>query len=147
MSLLIYVSLLQLQIYSLLKLEVTCKKTSSVQGIVMPPIGWSYPKSSSTWLNKSWNEVWFKYDMGITNRFISSPTYTARLRFGTFVTFDDVRLLLNEAFRIAAGKRKPILNVSNNRLKLSNLRKKYLYFDPWVCEWLVISVRERKQNI
>ncbi|XP_050884178.1 uncharacterized protein LOC127087335 isoform X2 [Lathyrus oleraceus] len=42
--------------------------------------------------------------MGITNRFISSPTYTARHPFGTFPTFDDVWLLLNEARLIAAGR-------------------------------------------
>jgi hypothetical protein len=50
------------------------------------------------------------------------------------VTFDDVWLLLNEALLIAAGKRKPILNVSKNNVKLSNLRKMYLSFDAQVCE-------------
>jgi hypothetical protein len=39
------------------------------------------------------------------------------------VTFDDVWLVLNEALLIAAGKRKPILIVSKNKLKLANLRK------------------------
>jgi len=142
MSLLIDGSPSQLQVYSPLKLQVTCKKTSSVQGIVRPPIGWSYPNSSSAQLSKYWNEVWFKYDVGITNRFISSPTYTARYPFGTFATFNDVWLLLNVALLIAAGKRKPILNVSKNKLKLSNLRKKNLSFDYWVCEWLVMVVKK-----
>jgi len=45
------------------------------------------------------------------------------------VAFVDAWLLLNEVLLIAAGKWKPIINVSNNRLMLSNLRKMYLSFD------------------
>jgi len=45
------------------------------------------------------------------------------------MTFDDVWLLLNGVLLLAAGKRKPLLNVSKSKLKLSNLRKKYLSFD------------------
>lgn len=43
-----------------LKLRLRLTNSSSLQGIVMPPIGWSYPNSSSAWLNKSWNKGWFK---------------------------------------------------------------------------------------
>ena len=74
MSSLIYVSLLLCEIYCQFKQQVIRWKTSSLQGIVRPPMGWSYPKSSSAWVNKSWNEGWFMYDTGITNRFIFSPT-------------------------------------------------------------------------
>jgi hypothetical protein len=84
------------------KLEVISKKTSSRQGIVIPPIGWSNPNCSSDWLSKSWNEIWFKYDTGMTHLFISSPTYTARYPFGT--PFED------DAFDLMIlGKRKPIV--------------------------------------
>ena len=47
--------------------------------------------------------------------------------------------VLNEALLIAAAKRELVLNVSNYRQKLSNLRKMYLSFHAWVCEWLVIN--------
>jgi hypothetical protein len=71
---------------------------------VRPPIGWSYSNCSSASLNNSWNEVWFKYDTGITNRFIFSPTYTARYPFGTSTAFEDDALGL-----MILGKRKPIV--------------------------------------
>lgn len=62
-----------------LKREVRWMKVSSLQGIVIPPIGWSYPNSSSAWLSKSKNKGSFKYDIGTTNRFFwLSPTYTAK---------------------------------------------------------------------
>lgn len=62
-----------------LKWEVRWRKVSSLQGIVIPPMGWSYPNSSSAWLSKSRNKGSFKYDTGITNRFFwLSPTYTAK---------------------------------------------------------------------
>jgi len=32
------------------------------ESIVRPPIGWTYPNSSSAWTNKSWNVGWFKYE-------------------------------------------------------------------------------------
>lgn len=58
-----------------LKREVISRKLSSLQGIVIPPIGWLYPNSSSTWLSKSRNKGWFKKDIGITNLFfLLSPT-------------------------------------------------------------------------
>jgi hypothetical protein len=50
--------------------KVISKKTSSLQGIVRPPMGWSYPYYSSGWLNNSWNDVRLKYDTGITNRLL-----------------------------------------------------------------------------
>lgn len=135
MSILIYVILLHLHIYTPLMPEVICKKTCSVQGIVRPPIRWSYPNSSSASLNKFWNEGWFKYDVGITNLFISSPTYTARYPFGTFVTFDDVWLLLNEARLIAAGKRKPISNVLKNNSQ--TLRRKKVSVFWCLSKWVI----------
>ena len=85
------------------KLEVMSKKTSSLQGIVRPPIGWSYSNCSLLWLSNSWNDFCFKYDIGITNLFISSPTYTARYPFGTPTDFEDDALLM------ILGKRKPIV--------------------------------------
>lgn len=51
------------------KKEMTSWKMSSLQGIVRLPIEWVYPNSSSDWLSKSWNISWFKYDIGIINRF------------------------------------------------------------------------------
>ena len=45
-----------------LKREVRSRKVCSLHGIVMPPIGWSYPNSSSAWLNKSRKRGSFKYD-------------------------------------------------------------------------------------
>ena len=42
------------------KREVSSMKLAILQGMVRPPMGWSNPNSSSAWLNKSWNEGWFK---------------------------------------------------------------------------------------
>ena len=61
--------------YELFKPLVTSMKASSVHGIVRPPIGWLNPNSSSAWLNKFWNEGFFKYEIGTTNLFFwASPT-------------------------------------------------------------------------
>lgn len=43
-------------------------KVSSLHGIVIAPMGWSYPNFSSVRLIKSWNKGWFNYEMGITYR-------------------------------------------------------------------------------
>ncbi|KAL2328090.1 hypothetical protein Fmac_021517 [Flemingia macrophylla] len=48
----------------------------------------------------SWNEGWFKYDIGITKRFSVSPTYTAIQPFGACADFEAV----NDALRIAVAK-------------------------------------------
>jgi len=115
------------------KQEVVCWKTSSLQGIVRAPMGWSYPNSSSAWLNKSWKEGWFKYDIGITNRFCSSPTYTARYPFGTCTDFEAACLELDDACRIPS-KRKPIFELLMRRKKnnqdLEGMDRK---IDAW--EW------------
>ena len=59
---------------------------SSLQGIVRPPIGCSNPNSSSAMFSNSWNEGWFKNDIGIKKRLLSlSPTYTAMWPFGTSI--------------------------------------------------------------
>jgi len=69
--------------HDLFKQEVRSMNTSSLQGIVRPPIRWSKPNSSSAWANNSWNKGWLKYDTGITNLlFWLSPTYTAQCPFG-----------------------------------------------------------------
>lgn len=86
--------------------DMICKKTSSLQGMVRPPIGWWYPYSSSALLSKSWNEGWFKHSIWITNRFFSSPTYTARYPFGTSAPFDTACLAL-----LTPSKRKPMVFV------------------------------------
>jgi len=117
------------------------KKTSSLQGIVRPPVGWSYSNCSSAWFNNSWNDGWFKYDIGITNRFISSPTYTARYPFGTSTTFEDDVLL------IIPGKRKPIfVCVVKKKIGLEK-RKTCLNIENWSfwisnvldCEWFCVG--------
>jgi len=122
------------------KWEAISKKISSLQGIVRPPIGWSYSNCSSAWFNSSWNEVWFKYDIGITNRFIFSPTYTARYPFGTSKPFEDDALDL-----MILGKRKPIIVCMYWKEKLSvknkdlfvNRRLKFLNFKSfWL--WMVL---------
>lgn len=66
------------------KLEVRLTKISSLHGIVRPPISWLNPNSSAAWLNKSWNAGFLRWDSGITNRFLASPTYTAKCPLGTF---------------------------------------------------------------
>jgi len=43
--------------YNLFNRDVISKKRSSPQGIVRPPIRWSYPNSFSAWVSNSWNEV------------------------------------------------------------------------------------------
>ena len=56
-------------------LEVRLMETSSLQGIVKPPIGCLNPNSYSVLLSKAEKDGWFKYDIGTTNRFLSvSPT-------------------------------------------------------------------------
>jgi hypothetical protein len=68
----------------------------------------------------SWNEVWFKYDTGITNRFIFSPTYTAIYTFGMSMAFEDDTLDL-----MILAKRKPIVVC----VKKIGLKKKELYIE------------------
>ncbi|PNX84891.1 SAUR-like auxin-responsive family protein [Trifolium pratense] len=89
---------------------------SSPQGIVIPPIGCSYPNCSSVWLSHSWNEVWLKYDTGITNLFIFSPTYTARYPFGTPFEDDAFDLMILVPF-----KQHKSLASSSNSINLSSL--------------------------
>ena len=50
-----------------------------------------------------------KYDMGITNLFIFSPTYTATKPFGTSIPFEEAKFLENEEDLLIPGKRKPIV--------------------------------------
>ena len=47
-------------------------------------------------------EGWFKYDRGITNRFIFSPTYTARWPFCASTAFEDAWFAANKAFLITS---------------------------------------------
>ena len=56
-------------------LDVRLMKTSSLQGIVRPPVGCLNPNSSSARLSKAEKEGWLKYAIGTTNLFLSiSPT-------------------------------------------------------------------------
>jgi len=61
--------------YDKFKPEMMSIKVSSRQGSVRPPIGWLYPNSSSVFLSNSWNEGWFKNEIGTVNLFFwLSPT-------------------------------------------------------------------------
>lgn len=114
--------------------DMICKKTSSLQGMVRPPIGWWYPYSSSALLSKSWNEGWFKHSIWITNRFFSSPTYTARYPFGTSAPLIDNACLA----LLTPSKRKPmvfvfclLLHTHNYRMISKNLYDKQVFDALW----------------
>ena len=98
------------------------KKTSSLQGIVRPPIGWWYPYSSSALLSKSWNEGWFKHPIGITNLFFFSPTYTARYPFGTSAPFETSCLAL-----LTPSKPKPMFSTSCLLYEVFQVRSFMIY--------------------
>ena len=78
------------------------RNTSSLQGMVKPPIGWLNPNSSSARLRNSLKEGWFRNGIGTTNLFFSfsicSPTYTATCPLGTWSNDDDVRFLFAREF-------------------------------------------------
>lgn len=109
--------------------EVRLMKASSLHGIVRPPIGWLNPNSSSARLSRSWNEGWFKYDMGTTNRFLwISPTYTAMCPFGTsdwFLVWMEFSLRSCLALAIMDSIRTPMTNSQLVR------EKQWVYVSRW----------------
>ncbi|KAK4754629.1 hypothetical protein SAY87_002733 [Trapa incisa] len=83
--------------YNSLNREIRSMKASWLHGIVRPPMGCSYPYSSSTLFSKSWNKGRFRYEIGIVYLlFSSSPTYTTRWPFGVL---GDVSSLPEESDR------------------------------------------------
>lgn len=113
--------------------EVRLMKASSLHGIVRPPIGWLNPNSSSARVSRSWNEGWFKYDMGTTNRFLwISPTYTAMCPLGTsdwFLVWMECSLRSCLALAIMDSIRTPMTNT-----KLVSENKYWVYLDEI---WLI----------
>jgi hypothetical protein len=88
-----------------------------VQGIVRPPVGWSYRNFSSTWQNKSWNDDWFKYDTGIAYRFL----YRFRCCLSSSKPVIDALIIVCKQKLILLREEK--LNRANNLNLLSCLRK------------------------
>ena len=79
---LIYAGLLKCEILGQFKQDVMLKKTSSLQGIVRPPMGWSYPNSSQLYSTSPGMKVGSRTTQGSQT---ASFSLQHRLQDGPFV--------------------------------------------------------------
>lgn len=128
----------------LLNWEMTLTKTSSLQGIVIPPIGCTNPYSSSAWTNKSWNRDLLRYATGIMCRFFSpSPTYTAKHPFGISVAVDAPFCSVNNDLLrncLAWIIRGILIAMVRTRKCLWRRVSKDIVVDSWVCVEFVFFI-------